>query len=66
VEKKMNTTKMLEFLGKESVENDEGWSEEVWRAGYQAAVADAIDMFKSMGRIPFAADEVVTQLEKLQ
>ncbi len=57
---------MLEFLGKESVENDEGWSEEVWRAGYQAAVADAIDMFKSMGRIPFAADEVVTQLEKLQ
>jgi hypothetical protein len=62
----MNTNKMLEFLGKESIENDEGWSEEVWRAGYKAAVADAIDMFKPLGRIPFAADEVVTQLEKLQ
>jgi hypothetical protein len=29
-------------------------------------VADAIDMFKSLGSIPFAADEVVTQLEKLK
>jgi hypothetical protein len=66
MEKKMNTNKMQEFLGKESVENDEGWSEEVWGAGYKAAVADAIDMFKSLGRIPFAADEVVTQLKKLQ
>jgi hypothetical protein len=62
----MNTDKMQEFLGKESVENDEGWSEEVWRAGYRAAITDAIDMFKSLGRVPFAADEVVTQLEKLQ
>jgi hypothetical protein len=62
----MNTTKMLEFLGKESIENDEGWSEEVWGAGYKAAVADAIDMFKPMGRVPFAADEVITQLEKLK
>jgi hypothetical protein len=48
------------------VENDEGWSEEVWGSGYKAAVADAIDMFKPLGRIPFAADEVVTQLEKLK
>jgi hypothetical protein len=62
----MNSTKMQEFLGKESVENDEGWSEEVWRAGYRAAVDDAKDMFKSLGRVPFAADEVVTQLEKLR
>jgi hypothetical protein len=62
----MNTTKMLEFLGKESIENDEGWSEEVWGAGYQAAVADAIDMFKSFGSIPFDADEVVDQLQKLR
>ncbi|RPI68379.1 MAG: hypothetical protein EHM38_08590 [Geobacteraceae bacterium] len=62
----MNTTKMLEFLGKESVESDESWSEEVWGAGYQAAVADAIDMFKSFGSIPFDADEVVDQLQKLR
>jgi hypothetical protein len=62
----MNTTKMLEFLGKESIENDKGWSEEVWGAGYKAAVADAIDMFKPLGRVPFAADEVITQLEKLK
>jgi len=62
----MNKSKMQEFLGKESVENDEGWSEEVWGSGYKAAVADAIDMFKPLGRIPFAADEVVTQLEKLK
>jgi hypothetical protein len=62
----MNTTKMLEFLGKQAIENDEGWSEEAWSNGYAAAVADAIDMFKSLGRIPFAADEVVTQLEKLK
>jgi hypothetical protein len=57
---------MLEFLGKQAIENDEGWSEEAWSNGYAAAVADAIDMFKSLGRIPFAADEVVTQLEKLK
>jgi hypothetical protein len=62
----MNTTKMLEFLGKESIENDEGWSEEVWGAGYKAAVEDAIDMFKAFGSIPFDADEVVDQLEKLK
>ena len=55
---------MLEFLGKS--ENDEGWSEEVWRAGYAAAVADAIDMFKRLGSIPFAADEIVDQLGKLK
>ena len=57
---------MEDFLGKQAVEDDEGWSEEVWRAGYRAAVADAIDMFKSLGRVPFAADEVVDQLKKLQ
>ena len=57
---------MLEFLGKQAIENDEGWSEEVWRAGYAAAVADAIDMFKSLGSIPFDADEVVDQLQKLR
>jgi hypothetical protein len=62
----MNTKKMLEFLGKEAIENDESWSEEAWSNGYAAAVADAIDMFKSLGRIPFAADEVVAQLEKLK
>jgi len=62
----MNTNKMQEFLGKESVENDEGWSEEVWRAGYAAAVADAIGMFKPHGAIPFYADEVIDQLKKLQ
>jgi hypothetical protein len=62
----MNKTKMLEFLGKSAVEEDEGWSELVWRAGYRAAVADAIDMFKSLGSIPFSADEVVDQLKKLQ
>jgi hypothetical protein len=56
--------KMQEFLGKS--EDDEGWSEEVWKAGYNAAVADAIDMFKSLGSIPFSADEVVDQLKKLQ
>lgn len=56
--------KMQEFLGKS--EDDGGWSEEVWRAGYNAAVADAIDMFKSLGSIPFSADEVVDQLKKLQ
>jgi len=48
------------------MENDEGWSEEVWRAGYAAAVADAIDMFKPHGAIPFYADEVIDQLKKLQ
>ena len=62
----MNKEKMEDFLGKQAVEDDEGWSEEVWRAGYRAAVADAIDMFKSLGRVPFAADEVVDQLKKLQ
>jgi hypothetical protein len=62
----MNTTKMLEFLGRQAIENDNGWSEEVWRAGYAAAVADAIDMFKSLGSIPFDADEVVDQLQKLR
>lgn len=56
--------KMQEFLGKS--EDDEGWPEEVWKAGYSAAVADAIDMFKSLGSIPFSADEVVDQLKKLQ
>jgi hypothetical protein len=60
----MNTNKMQEFLGKS--EDDEGWSEEVWRAGYRAAVADAIDMFKQLGSIPFAADEVIYELEKLR
>lgn len=58
--------KMQEFLGKSAVEEDEGWSEEVWRAGYSAAIDDAIDMFKSLGSIPFDADEVVDQLKKLQ
>jgi hypothetical protein len=62
----MNTNRMQNFLGKSAVEDDEGWSEEVWRAGYAAAVADAIDVFKALGRVPFAADEVVTQLEKLK
>lgn len=62
----MNTTKMLEFLGKQAVENDGCWSEEAWANGYAAAVADAIDMFKSLGSIPFAADEVVDQLQKLR
>ena len=38
----MNTNKMQNFLGKSAVEDDEGWSEEVWRAGYRAAVADMI------------------------
>ena len=57
---------MLEFLGKQAMEGDEGWSEEVWRAGYSAAVADAIDMFKALGKIPFAANEVVDQLKKLK
>jgi hypothetical protein len=60
----MNTNKMKDFLGKS--EDDEGWSEEVWKAGYQAAIADAIDMFKRLGSIPFDADEVVDQLEKLR
>jgi hypothetical protein len=60
----MNTNKMQSLLGK--AENDEGWSEEVWKDGYQAAVADAIDMFKSFGSIPFDADEVVDQLQKLR
>ena len=60
----MNTNKMQEFLGKS--ENDDGWSEEVWKAGYAAAASDAIDMFKSLGSIPFDADEVVEQLEKLR
>jgi hypothetical protein len=62
----MNANKMKDFLGKQAVEDDEGWSEEVWRAGYRAAVADAIDMFKHLGSIPFDADEVVEQLEKLR
>lgn len=62
----MNTNKMQEFLGKSAVEEDEGWSEEVWKAGYSAAVADAIDLFKPLGSIPFAADEVVDHLEKLK
>lgn len=62
----MNKTKMLDFLGKQAIENDEGWSEEVWRAGYRAAITDAIDMFKHLGSIPFDADEVVDQLEKLK
>lgn len=62
----MNTNRMQDFLGKSAVEDDEGWSEEVWKAGYAAAVADAIDMFKALGSIPFAANEVVTQLEKLK
>ncbi len=62
----MNKIKMKEFLCKQAVEDDEGWSEEVWRAGYRAAVADAIDMFKQFGSIPFDADEVVDQLEKLK
>jgi hypothetical protein len=62
----MNQAKMQEFLGKSAVEEDEGWSESVWRAGYSAAIADAIDMFKSLGSIPFSADEVVDQLKKLQ
>ena len=62
----MNKDKMQNFLGKSAVEDDEGWSEEVWRAGYRAAVADAIDMFKQFGSIPFDADEVVDQLEKLK
>ena len=62
----MNKNKMQNFLGKSAVEDDEGWSEEVWRAGYRAAVADAIDMFKRLGSIPFDADEVVDQLEKLR
>lgn len=57
---------MQDFLGKSAVEDDEGWSEEVWKAGYAAAVADAIDVFKALGSIPFAANEVVTQLEKLK
>ena len=56
--------KMQEFLGKS--EDDGGWSEEVWKAGYSAAVSDAIDMFKSLGSIPFSADEVVDQVKKLQ
>jgi hypothetical protein len=56
----MNTNKMQEFLG--TSENDDGWSEAVWKAGYAAAVSDAIDMFKSLGSIPFDADEVVEQL----
>ena len=60
----MNINKMQEFLGKS--ENDDGWSEEVWKAGYAAAVSDAIDMFKSLGSIPFDADEVVEQLKKLR
>lgn len=62
----MNTNRMQDFLGKSAVEDDEGWSEEVWKAGYAAAVADAIDTFKALGSIPFAANEVVTQLEKLK
>ena len=62
----MNQAKMQEFLGKSAVEEDEGWSESVWRAGYRAAIADAIDMFKSLGSIPFIADEVVDELEKLR
>jgi hypothetical protein len=62
----MNKTKMLEFLGKQAVEEDGGWSEEAWSAGYSAAVADAIDMFTQFGSIPFDADEVVDQLEKLR
>jgi hypothetical protein len=62
----MNLNKMQDFLGKSAVEDDEGWSEEVWKAGYRAAIADAVDMFKALGRIPYAADEVVDQLEKLQ
>ena len=57
---------MQEFLGKASIEDDEGWSELVWRAGYAAAVFDAIDMFKSLGSIPFDADEVVEELQKLR
>lgn len=62
----MNQAKMQEFLGKSAMEEDEGWSESVWRAGYKAAVADAINMFKSLGSIPFSADEVVDQLKKLR
>jgi hypothetical protein len=61
----MSKEKMQDFLGKHAID-DEGWSEEVWRAGYAAAVLDAIDMFKALGSIPFAADEVVAQLEKLK
>ena len=60
----MNTNKMQDFLGKS--EDDEGWPEEVWRAGYSAAVNDAIDMFKHLGSIPFDADEVVDRLQKLR
>lgn len=57
---------MNEFLCKQAVEDDDGWSIEVWRDGYTAAVCDAIDMFKRLGSIPFDADEVVEQLEKLK
>jgi len=62
----MKTNRMQDFLGKSAVEDDEGWSEQVWRAGYAAAVEDAIDVFKAFGSIPFDADEVVDQLEKLK
>lgn len=62
----MNKDKMNEFLCKQAIEDDDGWSEEVWRAGYRAAVYDAIDMFTRLGSIPFDADEVVEQLEKLK
>jgi hypothetical protein len=62
----MNTNKMLDFLGKSAIEDDNNWSEEAWSNGYSAAVEDAIDMFKALGRVPFEANEVVMQLEKLK
>lgn len=57
---------MRDFLGKQPIEDDGGWSEEAWAAGYSSAVDDAIDMFKHHGSIPFNADEVIDQLKKLK
>jgi len=34
------------FVGTKAFENDGGWSYEVWRAGWNSALASAIDTLK--------------------
>jgi hypothetical protein len=54
------------FIGSKAFEDDGGWSYAVWCAAHEAALQQAIEKFKRHGSIPFDADEVVEELQKLR
>lgn len=55
-----------DFIGLKAFEDDGGWSLEVWRAAYAAALTAAQARFKRMGEIPMTGNDVAADLKRMR